>query len=56
MTSLIIQCETMFENNYQCGGIKGHSGPCQDIDYNGALGEHLTNINGKNWCVGDDKQ
>ena len=27
----IEQCPTMFQYN-QCGGYKGHPGPCQDIN------------------------
>jgi len=43
------QCSTMFEDNHQCQGIEGHSGCCQDIDYDGANGDQYTYPNGKNW-------
>jgi hypothetical protein len=45
----IEQCPTMFEGGYQCGGTKGHGGCCQDMDYDGAQGEHLENPEGKDW-------
>lgn len=43
------QCETMFDD-YQCQGVKGHEGCCQDIGYECVEGEQYTYYNGKNWC------
>ena len=43
------QCETMFEYNYRCGGVKGHGGCCQDWDYKCVDGEQYTYLNGKDW-------
>ena len=45
---LYYQCETMF-GDYQCGGVKGHEGCCQDIDFDGCNGEQYT-YDGINWC------